>query len=115
MPSRKNKLANKFLAMWDMLGLECLIDLTELEGKQVWATLKGEPGPDYPNLQHMILRAQFNPQRHYEIYAFETDDISYDDIKMMFKETPQVIVDAIRKSGHSFYSNRANLKERVII
>lgn len=115
MPSRKKKSGTKFLAMWDMLGLECLIDLSELEAKQVWATLKGEPGPQYPNLQFMILRAQFNPQRHYEIYAFETDDISYDQIKTLFEETPQIIVDVIRKSGHQFYSNRANIKERVIL
>lgn len=105
---------NRFLAMWDCNGLECLIDITDLEGDAMIAGLKGESFKAPFNIGMMIMRARFNTQRSYEIYTFETEsDIDYDCVKDMFDNTPQVIVDAVRKNGNKIYSDYSK-KEKVI-
>lgn len=115
MKSRKNKSSRKFLLMWDMLGLEYIEDLTSIAEQQTWAVLKGEEIPKYPNLNVLTLRAQANHQRHYEIYVIDVIDITREDLINQFKESPQFIVDLVREKGVQLYSNRANLRERVII
>lgn len=106
---------HKFLAMWDMLGLESLIDYTKMEQEKLIDILKGDSASSLDiNVAVMVMRATSNPQRHYEIYAFDSE-LQEDELKRMFKNDPQVIVDAIRSVGVAVYSNRANYKERVII
>lgn len=97
--------------MWDMHGLEALINITEAEKSAVMETLQGNPITWRNPLQHMILRAQANIQRHYEIYLFETD-IDEVSIKELFECTPQVIVDSIREVGSKIYSARMTESER---
>ena len=71
-----------FVVMWDNTGLEYIGDITADETNRSWSALKGKPvGSALPNLNHMILRARYNPQRHYEIYQVQaTDGITADDI-----------------------------------
>jgi len=109
--------------MWDMNGLESLINVTQIEKEHAqWEkenifrilkeeneTVKPAPVP----LEMMIMRAKFNSQRHYEIYTFDSE-LSEQDIRETFEDSPQVIVDAIRGIGHKFYSDRAT-KSAVII
>ena len=105
---------NKFLAMWDCNGLECLFDITDLEHDAMISGLKNEAFKTPFNLTMMMMRARFNNQRSYEIYTFETEpDIDYDCIKDMFDNTPQTIVNAIRKNGNKIYSDYT-AKEKVI-
>ena len=120
MPSKKK--TKHFLAMWDIYGLECLLDIGALkdeydawEKKKIWAELKEEQFQDImPRLplQQMILRARMNTQRQYEIYEF-TSQIPYDDVKEMFKTDPQLIVDTIRKIGYKVYSDRTERKQVI--
>jgi hypothetical protein len=99
-------MSNKFLAMWDCNGLECLFDITDLEHDAMIASLKNEACKTPFNLTMMMLRARFNNQRSYEIYTFETEsDIDYASIEDMFEHTPQTIVNAIRKNGNKIYSD----------
>jgi hypothetical protein len=100
--------------MWDCNGLECLFDITDLEGDAMIAGLKNEPFKTPFNLGMMIMRARFNAQRSYEIYTFETeDDIDYQCVKDMFEYSPQTIVDAIRKNGNMIHSDYT-AKKKVI-
>jgi hypothetical protein len=69
--------------------------------------------PSIP-LQSMILRAKYNSQRHYEIYQFVTDGLDMDDVKSMFEDSPQFIVNHIRKNGKKIYSDRLE-QHRVVI
>jgi hypothetical protein len=66
-------------------------------------------------LQSLILRARANSQRHYEIYQFTTDGIDMDDVKSMFEDNPQFIVNHIRKNGRKIYSDRFEIKNSVIV
>ena len=111
MSSRKNK----FLAVWDMEGLETLYNLTEWEKRvktwekeNIWRVLKEEKKtlpPQAPNLQLILLRARINSHRQYEVYIFEADGISEQDIREMFEESPQTMVDSIRNVGKKIYSS----------
>ena len=110
-------MSHQFLIVWDQLGLECCIDITEDEQRRMWQKLKGEPVSEsaIPNYQHLLLRARYNSQRHYEIYSVEaTDGITAEDIQDMFEASPQTAADTIRRLGHCLHSDRAQ-KNRVLI
>jgi hypothetical protein len=107
---------HNFLVMWCNEGLECVVDLTEDEKNRTWSALKGKPPvSQLPSLHHLILRARYNQQRHYEIYTVEaTEGISADDIRDMFEGSPQTAADTIRERGNCLHSDRAE-KNRVLI
>ena len=110
-------MSHQFLIMWDQLGLECCIDVTEDQQRRMWQKLKGEPVSEtaIPNYNHLLLRARFNSQRHYEIYSVEaTDGITAEDIREMFEASPQTAADTIRRLGHCLHSDRAE-RQRVVI
>lgn len=97
--------------MWDCLGLEAAVNVTDINQQRMWAALKGQDltkvRPE-PNLMHWELRARYNPQRHYEIYLLEVEDgITVDDIKQAFEDAPQQMAETVRRIGHKFYSDRA--------
>ena len=123
MRSSKKK-TTRFVVMWDMTGLECLINVTKLdkeheqwEKENIFRILKDQDRtikPAHVPLNMMIMRARANSQRHYEIYAFDSE-LSEEDIREIFESDPQVMADAIRNVGHRFYSDRANKKQQVIV
>ena len=123
MRSSKKK-TTRFVAMWDMTGLEALINVTQIEKEHerwekenIFRILKDQDKtlkPAHVPLEMMILRAKVNSQRHYEIYAFDSE-LSEQDIRETFEDSPQVIVDAIRNVGHKFYSDRVLKKTQVIV
>ena len=118
------KKTTRFLAMWDMTGLECLVNVSAEQEKQaqwekenIFHILKEEapssPPPNIP-LNLLILRARYNSQRHYEIYTFDSE-LTEEDIRETFGSDPQVMVDAIRSCGHEIYSDRVLKKTQVIV
>lgn len=110
--------------MWDMYGLECLIDVSKImeehrqwEKEKIWNALKETRNTLEPNipLNHLITRARANPQRHYEIYSITTDEsIDYDAMHALFKDNPQFAVDLVRQKGKQFYSERATEKPIIV-
>jgi len=105
---------NRFVVMWDCHGLEAVEQLPD-PADTTFALLKGAEPPNPPNIMHWRLRAQFNPQRHYEIYVFETvKGITKDDIVEMFEASPQHAADTIRRIGTVFYSDRRTQKAAIV-
>ena len=112
---RSRKKIRKFLVSWCNEGLETLIDLHEWkvqhsmwEKDSVWRVLKEDelvPEPKGPPLNIMIMRARVNSQRHYEIYIFETSDLSEGQVSDAFESTPQFMAEFIRKNGTKIYSD----------
>lgn len=124
MPSRK-KNANHYLVMWDMLGLECIFNvskhLKEVEdhGKKVMWNLLKDPdfkdiGPPKLPLNMMIMRARFNTQRSYEIYEFNSI-MSESELRKEFACDPQPIVEWIRENGHRVYSDYVKSDRKMIV
>jgi hypothetical protein len=124
MASNKKSVKN-FIAMWDNTGLESIFDVDAemaqrdaYEKRKLWNILKDEKMLEYRSsipLQSLILRARANSQRHYEIYQFTTDGIDMDDVKSMFEDNPQFIVNHIRKNGRKIYSDRFEPSKAVIV
>ena len=101
--------------MWCNEGLECVSDITADRYNALITRLKGEEFIPKHNLFHMRLRAQYNPQRHYEIYFVGVDDeIEEQDITEMFEVSPQTAADTIRERGECFYSDRVS-NQAVIV
>ena len=102
--------------MWDCNGLEAAVNVDDIERQRVWAALKGQ-APDRtpaPNLRMWRLRAQANPQRHYEIYLISVEpDVTVNDVCEAFRSAPQEMADTVRRIGHRFYSDRAPEKVRI--
>ena len=111
-------MSHQFVIMWCNEGLEYVGDITADNQRVVWESLQGRENPRraLANPLHLKLRAQYNPQRHYEIYFIDAQDgIDEDDIRNMFKSNPQQAADNIRSIGDCFYSNRADSTAVVIV
>ena len=107
---------HQFVVVWDNTGLEYIGDITLDEQQRTWAALKGEElRYTIPNLNHLMLRARYNMQRHYEIYVVTaTDGITANDIQAMFEAAPQQAADTIRRLGQCLYSDRVE-QDKILI
>jgi tRNA(Ser,Leu) C12 N-acetylase TAN1 len=101
-----------YVCYFDSLGFEWIFNVTAYERKKTMAYLKGEGKIDLPIPRYAILRAQANPQRFPEIWAFESD-MDQEDLEMVAKDSPQVLVDAIRKCGQNIFKTYRS--ESVIV
>ena len=104
-------MSNTFVLSWDCLGLEACVNVTDIDKRKMWSTLKDEDTSRDPNIGHIVsmltLRARYNGQRHYEIYAIDTvEEITEKDLKEMFEQDPQGSSDLIRQRGRQLYSDR---------
>jgi hypothetical protein len=105
-----------FAVMWDCNGLESIGEIVDPAMKS-WAILgnKSVPRENF-NIEHWKLRARFNSQRHYEIYAIGVDgSITQEDLVEMFKQDPQYAADLIRSRGEKLYSDRRSSDEKIAI
>jgi hypothetical protein len=112
---------NAYLVYWCEEGLESVIPITEYEQVDRDNTFRvlnnQEPirNPVNSLVQNMILRARYNTQRHYELYAIDCDiNITKQDLETMFEDNPQTAADLVRDRGHRLYSDRAE-RNRVKI
>ena len=101
-----------YMAYFDTLGFEWIFNVTEYEKKKFWAVLKGDTKVDFPIPRHAILRAQSNPQRFPEIWAFESE-ISLGELNEYSREQPQELADAIRRCGQNVFKTHKD--ESVIV
>lgn len=111
---------NAYIFSWDMYGIEAIVPITQYEShdkENLMRILKEQPTERNPLdsiVRSLILRATFNTQRHYEIYAVDCDP-SLDEKfwREQWEENPQFTADLIRERGHKLYSNRQT-KQPVI-
>ncbi len=106
---------NAYLVYWCEEGLESVVPITEYEhwdAENTFRVLNDQDPLTNPLtriIQTMILRAQLNTQRHYELYAVDCEaDITGEYIAQMFEDNPQVAADLFRDRGHKLYADRAN-------
>lgn len=100
-----------FVLSWDQLGLESIVNVTQIEKEKIWDVLrdnKQERNLLGSIITNLMLRARYNPQRHYEIYSINVDEsITEDDLREMFDNNPQEAADLIRGRGNKIFSDRA--------
>lgn len=108
---------NVFLLSWDCEGIEAVINVTNYEKETAWALLQDQQPKSNLNsiVQQLLLRARYNPQRHYEIYTMTAvDSISEDDIRDMFESDPQGSAELIRDRGNKVFSDRREISKQRI-
>lgn len=104
-----------FVCYWDCNGFEVIKDMTPWEKQCLLDTISGKALSTPPvNLTALTLRARFNPQRHPEIWTFNTGDDFDEESLWAYAETdPQVLVNLIRTNGKKIYGN-SEYKDPVI-
>lgn len=112
---------NAFIFAWDQKGIESIVPITQYEhwDKQNLIRMLSEKSKEKNPLdnivRNLILRAKFNQQRHYEIYAVDCHpDLDETFWKEQWQLYPQETADLIRDRGHKIYSDRENRSEIVI-
>jgi hypothetical protein len=101
--------------MWDERGFETIKDCTKWERETFLNTIAGkELTPAPVNLQAMMMRARFNPQRHYEIWTFNTvEELDEETLWRYAEDNPQALVDMIRERGKRLYGEPATTEPRI--
>jgi hypothetical protein len=104
---------NAYIFSWDQYGIEGIIPITEYEHfdqQNLINILSDKPrvrNPLNSIIQNLVLRARYNPQRYYEIYAVDcTEDFSIDFWREKWREHPQYTADLVRSRGIKLFSNR---------
>ena len=104
---------NAFIFAWDEFGIESIVPITEYEHwdkQQLMEMLKDKPRRRNPLdliVRNLILRAQVNAQRHYEIYAIDCEkEMDEKFWRRSWAEDPQGMADIIRERGHKLFSAR---------
>lgn len=93
---------NRWLISWDDIGLDGLVNLSELEQQFVFDSLRYGPrrDPRWDVERNMILRATANHHRNYEIWEIAADpDLTEADLKRWFSEDPESIKGSMRSNG----------------
>ena len=108
--AKKSKI-NAFMAYWDTLGFEWIVDVSDYEKQKFWAVLKGDTKVDMPIPRYAIIRARANPQRFPEIWAFESE-LTLKELQEVSKEHPQSLATAVRKCGQAVFKTHRD--EEVI-
>jgi hypothetical protein len=109
---------NAFIFSWDQLGINSIVPISKYEfhdQENTMRLLKDQPRIKNPLnniVRGLLLRARFNPQRHYEIYAIDCDKGMDEQFwREQWEEYPQETAELIRERGHKLYSDRANTKQ----
>ncbi len=103
--------AHLYLAYFDSLGFECVLDLTDYDKKAMWASLANKEIQNEIPLHHMIMRAKFNPQRFPEIWTFQSE-LDLETILRYTRDMPQEMADLIREHGNKVFTTA---KEKAVI
>ena len=111
---------NAFIFAWDMYGIESIVPITQYENidkENIMRLLKEEDRMQNPLdgiVRSLVLRAQMNSQRNYEIYAVDcSPEMDLNFWSNMWSDNPQGTADILRERGHKIYSNRET-KQPVI-
>jgi hypothetical protein len=104
---------NAYLFMWNCHGIESIVPITQYEDQMkldAWVILKGEtPGknPIDDIVGAMTMRARFNAERSYEVYAMDCEEgITQEDLFDFWDTCPQAAADLTREKGVRLFSNR---------
>ena len=111
---------NAYIFSWDQEGIEAIIPITQYEHheKQNLMRILSEKdtirNPLNGIIHRLLLRARFNPQRHYEIYAVDcAEEMDQKFWRQQWEEYPQETAELIRERGHKLYSDRATKKPMI--
>lgn len=94
-----------FVCYWDCNGFETIVDCTNWERQCLIDTIAGKSLKPAPvNINALMMRARFNPQRNPEVWTFNTtEDLDEETLWEYATQNPQALVDMIREKGKRLY------------
>lgn len=105
---------NAFIFVWDEFGIESIIPITkyeEVDKLNTWSRIKGEDpirNPLDTIIRNLLMRARFNNQRAYEIYAVDCNpEFTESYWQDQWNTYPQECANIVREKGEKLYSNRS--------
>lgn len=109
---------NAYIFSWNCHGVEAIVPISQYEHidrDNTIRILSEKPVLQNPMdgiLRNLIMRARFNPQRHYEVYAVDCESEEMDEAfwRDQWEQYPQETAELIRERGHKLYSDRATKK-----
>lgn len=112
---------NAFIFSWDCEGIESIVPITQYEHwdkENLMRMLKDESTKRNPLdsiIRDLVLRAKFNSQRFYEIYAIDCDPSLDEEFwRKQWADNPQWTAEMIREKGHKIYSDRRTKKPVIV-
>ncbi len=90
--------AKLYLAYFDELGFETIIDLTDYDKKAMWASLSNKQTEERLPVGALIMRAKLNPHRSPEIWTFQSET-NIRSLVHLSEVNPQGLADLIREHG----------------
>ena len=95
--------ASNFVAYWDCLGFEFIINTTKEDNQRLIDDLKGTASNSANWRHYSLLRAKFNPQRNPQIWGFSSQ-MTEEELTEISKESPQELANLIKEMGWKIYS-----------
>jgi hypothetical protein len=113
---------NAFLMSWDCTGVEAIIPISQYEDwdtVNAFSVLEGKtpsPSPLNSMINAILMRARFNAQRFYEVYAIDCDTcITEQDWRDMWDSSPQATAELVRARGVKLYGEPLGSQRAVIV
>lgn len=108
-----------YVLAWDMYGLESCICASEIDRERVWNVLANKENMPSKNLGQILniltMRARFNTQRLYEIYAIDVDaSITKEVLVQQFEQAPQEMAELVRGRGRKLYSDHSESDKQKV-
>lgn len=104
---------NAFIFAWDMYGIESIVPITQYESidkENLLRVLKEQEkirNPLNGIVRSLVLRANVNSHRNYEIYAVDcAPEMDLKFWQLHWAENPQGMADILRERGHKIYSTK---------
>lgn len=107
------KRSGYYLAYFDSLGFEAIIDLMPFEKDLTWSALKGQPPTMRLPVNMMLMRARANPQRFPEIWTFQSE-VDEKELWSYARDNPQGLANLIREHGSKVFVTPGERKAVII-
>ncbi len=97
---------NAYLFVWTEYGIENIVPITQFENwdaENMWKILQDkqpEVNPLGSIISYALIRARYNSERRYEVYAMDCEEgITEQDLYDMWENSPQYAADITRAKG----------------
>lgn len=112
-------MCTKWIVLFDNEGVDTLIPWSDIEEDRIMTKLSGGELTSQ-NPQHIIsrtmMRAQLNPQRNPEVWAYNTaGDMDVDEMRQLWIDSPQYMADLIRTKGDQLFGAKPGTKKVPVI
>ena len=108
---------NVFCIAWYENGMECIINLSDIDKEFVMAKIGGHKPPQSVNgiLHLLTLRARANAERGMEVWIIKLDEsVTEEELVAWSESNAQSLVDTVRANGEKVAGVDADRKKAIV-